>query len=234
MAMGDSFVSGFSAMTDARERKKKRQQDAAEAAAERSLRLEQQTRENANRKALQDAELTFRGSLSAEERLARAVEADKDRQFRSGEGDKERGFRRGERIDSQGFASTQSELERAARVLAQDKELKARTDMHSLELPLKGASLGLQARAQEWAESPNNPLNDFRAIAARRQAQDLNDTDGVNGFMINGGAPSAITGNPGQVNGGRPQFDKSAEGRIVIGPDGKRYVIKNGWPVLAP
>lgn len=213
MAMGDAFVSGFSAMTDARERKKRRQQDAELAAAERELRVTQQAKEHENRRLLQEAENTFRGTQSAEERAARAIEAEKDRGWRTGEGEKDRGFRREERIDSQGFTASEAALDRAARVVAQDKELKDRVDARNIEVPLAGARLGLMARAQEWDQSPNNPLNQYRGAAPLGKLGEVDD------FTINGGAPSPAQFGalrpPQQVTGARPQM---AGGQPVMPP----------------
>lgn len=166
---------------------------------------------------MQDADLTFRGTLANDERLGREVENTRERGFKSGEAEKERGYRTGERIDAQGFHSSESELDRAAKVLAQDKDLKQRMDIQDIELPLKGAQLGMQARHQDWLENPDNPQNmsleqlaTYREAAAAAARAKQDDLSGVNNFTINGGAPSPSKLNalrpPPQVNGGRPQM----------------------------
>lgn len=206
----DGFQTGMGLGVQMREGKKRREQEQELARAERELRLTSQAKEYENRKALQEADQAFRGTQSAEERAARLLEAEKERTWRSGESDrdrgwrggeseKERGFRRGERIDSQGFQSSESALNRAAQVLVQDKELKDRGDARAIEMPLKGMQVGLQARQQEWAESPENPLNMYRKAHAQ-------DADAVS---INGGPPSPL--NITQPQGKRMQFSQQDE-----------------------
>lgn len=200
------------------ENKKKRKQEDDLAAAERQLRVDQQAKELENRRVLQEAEQTFRGTQGAEERAARSIEAEKQRGWQSGENTEDRGFRQGERIDSQGFQSSESALDRAAKVIAQDKqlaqqdkELGQRRDFHDIELPLAGAKLGLQARAQDWRENPENPQNmALGALEQYRSAAAAGKLDDMNAFTINGGAPSpsqlGAAKPPPAVNGGRPQL----------------------------
>lgn len=223
---------GWDTGSRAVEAKRKRQQDDELERARRALQLETQARELQNRNKLADAELTFRASTAKDDRNWRSDEAVRDRSFRGAEAERDRGWRSNERKDAQGFQSSEAQLDRAARVLAQDKELKQRTDFFDLELPLKGAQLGLNMRAQEWQENPQNPQNKATAaLEAYRNAAAAGKLGEIDEVSLNGGAPSPLMSRPGQVNGGRPQFDKSTEGRVVTGPDGKRYIIKNGQPV---
>ncbi|PAW75176.1 MAG: hypothetical protein B9S38_02500 [Verrucomicrobiia bacterium Tous-C4TDCM] len=201
---------GFEAGTNLVEAKRRRKQENDLDAARRSLQLEAQARDLTNRKALQDAQLTFEGRERGADRKSRREEADKDRGWRSGEAntdrnwrggeaDKERGFRTKERVDAQGFTSSEAQLDRAARVLAQDKELKQRTDFFDIELPLKAAALGMQSRQQDWQENPSNPYNRIRDTQAERNL------DALGGPVVVNGAPPPKSGQfgPTAPAGGR-------------------------------
>lgn len=203
---------GWETGSRAIEAKRKRQQEDELEKARRSLQLETQARELRNRNKLADAELTFRATSAKEDRNWRSDEAVRDRSHRSGESERDRGFRgaeaerdrgfrRNERIDSQGFQSSEAQLDRAARVLAQDKELKQRTDFFDLELPLKGADLGLKMRAQEWQENPQNPYNRIRATQADMNEQEL----GPDTVTYRGTGAPPVTGQfrPAAPAGGR-------------------------------
>lgn len=202
MSWGDSFISGFRASSEIRDRKKQREADERRDAALRDLQLELDARRTAAAKDLQTGDQIFRRGESQADRDFRSGESDKERGFRtserlgtqgfqSGEADKERGFRTSERLGTQGFQASQSDLDRAARSLALDKELATR-----------GAAL-------DWQRSPENPANAYyKALAARMPGPD---SMGLGATL--------------------PKFGQDAEGREVIGPGGKRYIIKNGVPV---
>jgi len=63
---------------------------------------------------------------------------------------------------------------------------------------------------RSWNESPNNPQNQSQSAYAKRLLMDVNDSQPVNGS---------------------PKFSMKDEGRMIIGPDGKRYQVKNGVAV---
>jgi hypothetical protein len=170
---------------DSYNRKKERDERARLEAARRELELERDARRTAAERELQEARLVADAQRQFSDQTFRGTEADKGRTFTSGESAKEREARLGLQTNSQGFQGTQAQLDRDARELAATRELAFRQKVQDSELPLKGAQIGLQARAQEWQENPQNPLNDYRATYAAKERDNM-------GPAFNGGAPSPI------------------------------------------
>lgn len=174
---------GFEAGGRAYENKKRRKQEEDDAYAERQLKLDMQAKSFQNARELQEAENAMRATQIAEERASREMEAASNRGWRGRENQLDRESRTGERIDAQGHQSSEAALDRAARVIAQDKQLRKEADIHDIELPLKGAALGLQSRAQAWNENPENPINRVRNAAADAKADDAQQPLGAGVFQ---------------------------------------------------
>jgi hypothetical protein len=148
MPWGDSFVSGFQAGSDARDRKKRRKLEEAEQSLKRELTQKQLDADVAKMHA------TF-GHDSTQRALDRELQAglvDKRLTHQSAEGDKERTWRTGERTGAEAFQGSQAELDRGVRALLEGRRLEQQRE-------LDDAARTFQQRKLDWETNPDNPRN---------------------------------------------------------------------------
>ncbi|EIQ00752.1 hypothetical protein OpiT1DRAFT_05308 [Opitutaceae bacterium TAV1] len=202
--LAEGLLGGFQQGFDAGTQKKERKKDREQRQREQQADADLR-REILQKQMLHDAEQMFaRQTFEGEQ-------ADKGRMFTSRENLLDRNFRTGERRGGEQFSAGQNALNRE-----QDVATLAARLLHDAGQADKDRALRekLAADAQGWQSDPTNPQNLLRAAQMKKVLADagLLDEDA-------GGAPA-------------PQFGTDAEGRAVIGPDGKRYVVKNGTPIL--
>lgn len=155
--------------------------------------------------------------------------------FTSGESEKDRTFRTGERRGGEGFQATQAELDRAARQLALDRELEQRKWKDGADVTLAARRLegelpetAARTRLLDIQSDVTGTKSDPTRYATVRRNIDPDDPLSTATYSVPVDSLGAIGGTGGAGGTGFEAF----EGRVVTGPDGKRYKIVNGKPVL--
>lgn len=185
MSLGSDFISGFTAVRDAKEKRKRREQDAQMAAAERALKLDLQARDMSAQHALQNDRLVADAKRQFADQTWRSGENATDRTWRSGESATDRTWKSSDRQAAQNFTAGENDAERRMRKLLQDDALKAAAKQFSQKLDFDytnlGANTALKTRDQNWQENPENPYNRIRDTQAQRNENDLLENYGIIG-----------------------------------------------------
>lgn len=172
MSLGSDFISGFTAVRDAKEKRKRREQDAQMAAAERALKLDLQARDMSAQQALQNDRLVADAKRQFADQTWRSGENATDRTWRSGESATDRTWKTSDRQAAQNFTAGENDAERRMRKLLQDDALKAAAKQFSQKLDFDytnlGANTALKTRDQNWQEDERNPYNQIRDAQAER------------------------------------------------------------------
>jgi len=213
--LAEGLQGGFAIGAAGREKKRDREERERLEKARRDLELERDATRYKSERELQNERLVADAKKQFSQQGFTAGEADKDRGFRSGESQKEREARIGLQTGAQGFQGTQAELERAARAAALDKDLAQRKTQFDAELPLKGAQVGIQSRAQEWNESPNNPYNVLRDEQGRA-------------IRLNNEPLTPATGAAADAPGNVPELPILSPEQARAQPPGTRYRTIDG------
>lgn len=116
MSWGDTFINGFSAVTDAKEKKKRREQEERLTLADQTLRKQLQ---DEKLKADLDALRSNQGFSRAEREAKQLYEADQTL--------KDRTWRTGERLGGEQFTGTQAEADRRLRQRKMEDDLRLNT-----------------------------------------------------------------------------------------------------------
>lgn len=158
--------------------------------------------------------------------------------FEAGEGAKNRTQQTSLQQGAQGFQGSQADLDRQQRIkLAQD-EMAARA-------ALQQGNLGSQQAMFDKEHDPASPINAARLDLMKAQAEQArqrgeNPMGSLESVLPDGaiakipmGAAALQKLAAAKAAGGdvATAFPKEAEGRTMVGPDGKRYIIKDGKPV---
>ena len=189
----------------------------------------QQKKEDAAAQLARDAlHLKAQQQLQNESLVARAKELFDTQAFQGAQAEKSRVWQTGEREGGQDFtidrdtshdinASIRVGEERTFTAAQTAKQLAQQKLLADAQLAQQGGqfnqSLALQRDAQAYVQSPDNPANVSREAYAKRLLSQAGDF----GDPATEAAPA--------------QFGSMYEGKSVIGPDGKKYLIKNGQPV---
>lgn len=188
--LASGLEQGFAIGSAARQKKKDREEQERLALLDQQFRKQLQLDDIAAQKQRQDAQLVHDASRQFSQQGWQSGESEKERGFRTGERVGSQGFTGGENEKQRAFTGSQAELDRVAANIRAKNQLDESARQYDTSLPLKGAEVGLQGRAQDWQENPKNPLNMYR----------LANTP-ADGFSINGGAPSPIGGPRPIANG---------------------------------
>lgn len=234
MSLGNDLISGFTAVRDAKEKRKRREQDAQMAAAERALKLDLQARDMTAQQALQNDRLVADAKRQFSDQSWRSGESATDRSWRSNESAADRTWKTGDRQEAQKFTAGENDAERRMRKLLQDDALKATAaqfrDKLDFDYTNLGANTAMKTRDQNWQENPENPYNRIRDTQADRNENDLAEMYGSNSAT---GMPPPDSGKfRSSQPATMPKFGQADEGRTLIGPDGKRYRVIKGVAVL--
>jgi hypothetical protein len=158
---------------------------------QKQLELDMLAKRQAAEKQLQDDRITAEAKRQFSQQGWQSGEADKNRAygtserigtqtFHADESNKGRGFQAGEsKLDRDLRQALQKQqLDQAASQFAQEMTFKGK--VHDDDMPLKGAQLGLMARAadtrdaaQAWREDADNPYNTIRDAQAKKLASDM-------------------------------------------------------------
>lgn len=142
--------------------------------------------------------------------VADATKQFKQQGWQSGENTAERGWKTGERIGTEGFTGMEGDRKRGfdATQAQLDRDAKATLQQRQLDQASEEFKAGNQLKRDQWDQ--HLPLLGAElGIKAREVDQHY----------------------PPDTNAPQGMFGPDAEGRIVIGPDGKRYKVTNGRPV---
>lgn len=213
MSLAQDLIGGFQATRSIREKKLQRQFE------------DEMEEKKRNREVERDAK---------QERLARDLQTERitsdaqkffsGQEFTGRENALNRGHQTSERVGSQEYGSgetdkklkagaTESALEREARKTALDRQLGQDMEKFRTEMPLRGAQVGTQMRAQEWQENPDNPYNRIRDAQAEKLGSDYGSLPPVGGQFSakdkpGSGTPTAIAS--------QADFDKLPSGARFI------------------
>lgn len=227
MSLGDTFLNGFNTTfgagmqaRDAKDRKKQREEDVEFRKARAKIEDEFRDTQIANRgmefvaqQALADERLRQEAARFAFEKETNARDFD---------------FRRGQAAD-QNLAALRAEGRAAAR------DFSAEIDKAKLD-PLREQILVEQARELQLRNAAlANPQPKPMQVVERLE-YDPEDPSAAPKRVITGpaGGLGAFTPAPAPepTPAAAPTFGKELEGKEVVGPDGKRYIVKNGIPFL--
>lgn len=197
---------GFALGANAREKKKDREERERLERARRELELDVLGKKVAADKELQNARLV----------------SDAQRQFsqqgwQTGESEKDRGFRTGERIGSEGFTGMENQRQRE--FTGGENQRQRDFSGSQSQLDRDAANLRTQKQLDEAARQFNTKMPlEGAELGLRSRGLDI---QAARNLM-----PPELGA---EFNSGT--FPPEAEGKIVMGPDGKRYKIVNGTPV---
>lgn len=226
--LASGLESGFATGADIVKQKRAREEAERQAAIDRQLRLDLQAKQQAAEKQLQDDRL-----------VADAQKQFSSQGFQHTENAADRNLRLTTQANDQTFTGGQNNLNRG---LTQ-QEIDAKNRMNDAQVVLDARKLSQQAdqaaaQIAEHREERADTLNRGQVITEPDPLNPgQNRTRVVQPFI--GTAPVSLqpsdnlSGASSASGTGLPTFGSTYEGKRVVGPDGKSYVIKNGKPTLA-